>query len=214
MTRFSYPFIVLLTVFTGGVFFNASHQQIEERFGGFPIEIREQISIDIPPGPFGVGFNFDPVNSADESIPTYLYIDFQVDDVRAYLESNGLDQYEALPPRDSCNLVLYKFQTDVSYESAARRSEWYTSYLASLADCHAFVGPFPNFIGLRLDGEFVSQLPEPFELILIESEKGRRFPDRFLSDDVPFPSEWEHGFSKGLAVNKAAGQIVFWLIVW
>jgi hypothetical protein len=38
--------------------------------------------------------------------------------------------------------------------------------------------------------------------------------DKYLVNDIEMPNGWEHGFSRGFAVNEESNLIIFWLEVW
>jgi len=79
--------------------------------------------------------------------------------------------------------------------------------------------PIPNFSIIKqthLDTTFsdsIIRLPKDYQLFLISAGR-KNIINRNIPSSYGVPSEWEHGFSKGVALNKKKKNAVFWLTAW
>lgn len=59
-----------------------------------------------------------------------------------------------------------------------------------------------------------SSLPDEFKLYIIEAKEGLFLQSDFLSDEMTMTSDWQHGLSKGVALNKEKLIAIFWIDIW
>lgn len=115
--------------------------------------------------------------------------------------------------RDTCLLIVNRFQTIHSrkYDIDAE----ITDSTKINQDCYKKLYPIPNFINyeypnknsdLKLDGNF--------DIYVLEAKSGNHFKKFDLIPNPQMPTEWQNGYSKGIAVSKEKRTIIYWSIIW
>ena len=51
-------------------------------------------------------------------------------------------------------------------------------------------------------------------MYVLESEKGIFMIPEKLPNGVYTPKGWEHGYSKGVAINNETGAVIYWADIW
>lgn len=82
--------------------------------------------------------------------------------------------------------------------------------------------PIPDFIGLleseswtnNSTSDSIDIVNDDLVIYIIESKKGKFIDDKYLVNDIEMPKGWEHGFSRGIAINEESSLTIFWLEVW
>lgn len=53
------------------------------------------------------------------------------------------------------------------------------------------------------------------KLYVLAAQAGKYVDDMYLYDkEGALPPEWEHGYSRGMAINEQKREIYYWLVVW
>lgn len=73
----------------------------------------------------------------------------------------------------------------------------------------------PNFNDLYFFRNMDKNLPEDDITFYVIDMKplNYKFKDRFKDFDF-FPVNWQHGYSKGIAVSETLDRIAYWVVVW
>ena len=54
-----------------------------------------------------------------------------------------------------------------------------------------------------------------FNLYILDAKSGIYFrPNLDEELDTYMPEYWEHGYSKGFAVNKEKDIVIYWIVIW
>ena len=93
--------------------------------------------------------------------------------------------------------------------------------------CYDDKFPIPNFYEFSYNAENETiwqfdesviktecKLPVDYEIFVLEAKKGKFVNDSLLSEETMMPKSWEHGLSKGVAIDKANSIIIYWLNIW
>jgi len=57
-------------------------------------------------------------------------------------------------------------------------------------------------------------LPKSYTLFILDAKPGKYIHANLLMEEGIMPEEWEHGYSKGVAVNKEKREAIYWIEIW
>ncbi len=115
-------------------------------------------------------------------------------------------------PTDSCLLVINMFTTE---KNLTRKRKANAKELKLLdKDCLLEKLPVPNFWHIETKVKTRCNLSEDYKLYVLEAKKGIYWDKKYLTDGRYMPSEWKHGYSKGIAFNKVNFDIIYWFEIW
>ncbi len=57
-------------------------------------------------------------------------------------------------------------------------------------------------------------LPKSYRLYVLGAKSGKYIHENLLMEEGHMPEEWEHGYSKGVAINKEKREAIYWIEVW
>ena len=82
-------------------------------------------------------------------------------------------------------------------------------------ECINLEKPTPVFSNERelfkIDGD---HLTDDFDLYILEAEPGNYLPPKNLTNSVCINTKWNHGFTKGVAINRKLKVAIFWIELW
>ena len=75
--------------------------------------------------------------------------------------------------------------------------------------------PIPSFYLYEKDfGLNSMKLDNDFTIYVLESKTGEYMTKENLTTKNKLPTNWKHGFSRGLAINNKKKEILYWLTIW
>ena len=116
-------------------------------------------------------------------------------------------------PTDSCLLVINTFTTQKNLTHKKRKANSLELELLE-RDCLRDKLPIPNFYDFDAEVKTRCKLSEDYELYVLEAKKGIYWDEKYLTDGRYMPTEWKHGYSKGVAFNKVNYNIIYWFEIW
>lgn len=125
-------------------------------------------------------------------------------------KSKAISKYNS---SDSCLLIVNRFETretlnnneipEISNKNLVERS------------CNEGKFPVPNFVDYQnynIANE--TRLDEGFDLYVFESKPDYNYGHSELESNPQMPEKWKNGYSKGIAINKERGTVIYWGIIW
>jgi len=134
------------------------------------------------------------------------------DSIQNAVEQKAIGSYSS---EDSCLVVVDKHLNEDNWFKIKKdvRNPKPISYEDK--ECHEGKLPVPNFYG-----EWWSETEETltklkgYQLYVLEAESGKFMDEEKLPNGMYTPKGWEHGYSKGVAINKETGTVIFWADIW
>jgi len=108
---------------------------------------------------------------------------------------------------DSCNLLL------------PRKALFYNtigeSEVLPCSNSEAII-PVPLFEAelQDLNLEDLKYLPESYTLYVLGAKPGKYVHENLLMEEGYMPEGWEHGYTKGVAINKEKREAIYWIEIW
>lgn len=185
-----------------------------------PDELMSSLPEKVPSVVFSLLVNLQPKNDAFHADPTRIYIDYIAadregvfDSLKSMIEEKSIATYKY---SDTCNVILYRFQ-DGPLKMSPYGKEWiYNQWVDRLSkNCPDSRLPIPNFIDVGI-GQNVHEagLPDSYDLYVLDAKKGIHYPDKYYSKSAIMPHGWEHGYTKGYALDPSTKHVIFWLVIW
>lgn len=158
------------------------------------------------PAHYGHDLGSDDMNI---SLQLNLQLDgVDVDSIESSLKARALANYRA---DDSCLLVVNRF---------VRSTEWglnntYKKSMDRPENCRDSYFPIPNFWSNEVNSsETVSRLPSEYEIYVLGAKAGVFSNDLNRKWGRYMPESWRDGYSKGVAINKSDGTVIYWTTIW
>lgn len=150
-------------------------------------------------------------NKAKHDISFKLY-EYKVDSLKIDSILNKYKFVAKYAHRDSCMLLINRFETKDTYKNRKRVEILDT--LSLNKDCYKNKYPIPNFSVYDVTDENNLPLDDNFNIYVIEAKSGKYFKNFDLLPNPQMPSEWQNGYSKGIAINKKSKTLIYWGIIW
>ena len=112
-------------------------------------------------------------------------------------------------PEDTCLLVLNMYSNETNFFNSFKTYD--ETFMGK--ECLKNKLPVPNFWPLDMESNTVANLPGDFDIHVFEA-KDEIIDNKYLSKNVYMPEYWAHGYSKGVATNDKAHEIIYWFILW
>jgi hypothetical protein len=216
--RIYYSLIFIIIAFTaltcgsGNVHFDPYSDVLEK----VPISLRVFFPDSVVCSWARVTFNEIPFDNTHQSKTTFYYIEaksIQFESIVESMKSKAIASYRF---SDTCNVVVNKFQRSPGFVSSIGRESVYERWIKSIDLCNENRFPIPNFAGLDspnfVDGVGLS---DDFEILVQESNTEHNSIKNYQGKiKVIMPSNWEHGFSRGVCVNYKNQSLIWWLVIW
>ena len=116
---------------------------------------------------------------------------------------------EKYSPKDSCLLVVNMYSNEKNYFNSFKTKD--ETYLKK--KCLNNKLPIPNFWAMDLKGNGITKLPDDFDIYVFEANH-KILDKKYISKNVYMPDYWEHGYSKGVAINDKTHEIIYWFVLW
>ena len=119
-------------------------------------------------------------------------------------------------PADSCLLVLESHLTDENWFKYDKSLRVSPKLDIPNRDCHTDKFPIPKFWsgGLFETKDTEVGLTNDYELYVLDSKAGLFMDADSLPNGKYTYKGWEHGFTKGVAVDKDDRLVIFWFDIW
>lgn len=113
--------------------------------------------------------------------------------------------------RDSCLLIVNRF--DYLDSNGLVKTHKIDNLLIN-KKCYNQQYPIPNFLGYKGSGEQPMKLSENYTIYVLEAKPGEYDDNYKMKPNKQMPKDWEHGYSKGIALNEKDKEIIYWSIMW
>ncbi len=127
------------------------------------------------------------------------------------LEREAIEIYSS---EDSCLLVIDRHLNEsnwIDVDKMARMPK-----IIKIANDPCFIGklPVPNFYkSTWRETETPTGLTD-YTLFILDAKSGIFMDKNKLPNGLYTPEDWEHGYTKGVALNKSSGAIIYWADIW
>ncbi|RXQ87260.1 hypothetical protein EO244_16600 [Ancylomarina salipaludis] len=113
-------------------------------------------------------------------------------------------------PNERCNLIVNLWESE-------KASEIFLDHYSK--QCEDNFIPIPNFMNLLKGTRLIYSsedgfLSNNFDVNILGAEPGMFIDNNYLSNGVGLPENWRNGYSKGIAINKKANVVIYWLEIW
>jgi hypothetical protein len=110
--------------------------------------------------------------------------------------------------KDSCLFIVHPNETiDPFDEESTDKNDGHI-------DCVTKKTPIPNFINLKSpNSKHGISMDSTFNIFVLESKAGKCFQYNMIPLKS-MPRTWENGFSRGFALSKENGVVIYWMIIW
>ncbi len=137
----------------------------------------------------------------------------EISKIQSHLKTNAKAIYKS---EDDCLLLIDAHITEenrLKFDKNLR----YGPVLQDIdRPCHANKYPVPKFWqkGWNESDETLIGLKPGYILYVIEAESGIFLDRDKLPNGKYTPFGWEHGFTKGIAINKNEKSVIYWFDIW
>ncbi len=117
---------------------------------------------------------------------------------------------------DSCLLVIDSHLTNENYLKYDKSLRVSPNVNVSTPNCSIGYFPVPKFWKNKWfeTGKTKIGLDTTYVIYIIDSKPGVFAETKELTNGKYTPSGWEHGYSKGVAIDKARESVLFWFDIW
>lgn len=136
-----------------------------------------------------------------------------IDSVIAVLSSKSMAIYEA---EDSCLLIIDKHLTKENWINFDKTSKYLPDVYGNERECSKYKLPVPKIWEEYFveDKTAALGLSRGYKLYILDAQKGEFLPSDSLPNGKLTPTGWEHGFSKGVAINRQSRTLIYWFDIW
>ncbi len=114
---------------------------------------------------------------------------------------------------DTCLLIANRFANNDNYSYNIVLN--HDDSLKIDRECYKNKYPIPNFWHTDYTtNKTACKLPKGFNIYVLNAMAGRFLENKNLTDGRYMPENWQHGYSKGVAINEAKDTIIYWIIIW
>lgn len=142
----------------------------------------------------------------------FILYEFNVDHSRIDSILHNKQFIAIYEPKTPCLFRVNSFETIDTYEN--RKEVLILDTLLINKDCYKDKYPVPNFMIYNGSDKLNLELENSLTIYILDSKKGNHFPLFELQPDEQMPETWKNGYSKGIAVSKEKGVIIYWAIIW
>lgn len=174
-------------------------------------------------------FKYDMVNHFPEKIlytPSSIFMDTSTLDNHIFftLEEKWADKNSLVKFIDSLNKVsinkfnakadsLFVINKFTNENNIFKQNKYPDNYL--YVDTLNSRLPVPNFWykGFNINNTNCN-LDSTYTLFIIDAKSGVYWDEKYLTNSNQMPTNWSHGFSKGVAVSEINRVVVYWFAIW
>lgn len=114
--------------------------------------------------------------------------------------------------KDECLLVVNRFETKRTKDSLEIVTVEDSSKVNN--PCYKNLLPVPNFIDFSVLRNTDFWKDENFIIYVLDAKSGNHFKKFNLESNPQMPDDWKNGYSKGIAIDKQKGTVIYWSIIW
>jgi len=158
-------------------------------------------------------FNLHPENNFVSDRIVTIYLEHPINDsVVSYCSKNSIATYHY---QDSCNIIPFIFQKDLSFKRALDSERSYNDWLDQIEQCDQVRYPIPNFI-LVGDEDFANRngISDDYNIYVLEAKGGIKYSSKYYGKINFMPEGWIHGHSKGVAISPEKQKMIYWFVLW
>ncbi|MCH7403892.1 hypothetical protein ACFOUP_08785 [Belliella kenyensis] len=116
---------------------------------------------------------------------------------------------------DTCLVVIDKHLNSKNWYKIDKTQRYPKKIEYGDHDCHKEKYPVPNFFDdWWMDTDQNMTKLKGYTMYVLEAKKGVYMNPKKLPNGLYTPSGWEHGISKGVAINKEKGAVIYWADIW
>ncbi|HRY98962.1 MAG TPA: hypothetical protein P5550_07875 [Bacteroidales bacterium] len=142
----------------------------------------------------------------------FIVVDSLSDELNDQVDSLTENAIASFIASDTCLNVVNQFLSLEKYTFTNKEIE---ELDARIYGCWNDLPPVPNFWHTDYTTEDTRcKLPNDFVLYVIEAKPGMFVDESLVTNAWFMPKEWEHGFSRGIAISENRGVIIYWLVIW
>jgi len=108
---------------------------------------------------------------------------------------------------DSCNLLLPS--KALFYDSIGKSQVLPCSNSEDIIPVPLFEAELQD-----LNLENLKYLPKNYTLYVLGAKTGKYVHENLLMEEGHMPEGWEHGYTKGVAINKEKREAIYWIEIW
>ncbi|NPA43650.1 MAG: hypothetical protein GXO27_06465 [Chlorobi bacterium] len=178
---------------------------IHDKLSNFPSKVRNHFKN------LSNNYYYLPVFNDYAHDVTNILVAYRLDsldyhEIKDSIEKISLAKYHA---SDSCVLVVNMYSNENNYFSSYKTKD--TGYLKK--KCLKNKLPIPNFWAMDYKTQNLPRLPEEFNIYVFEASD-KPLGKKYISKNVYMPDYWQHGYSRGVALNDKTGEIIYWFVLW
>jgi hypothetical protein len=136
----------------------------------------------------------------------------ELDSIKNSAKAISIAVYDS---EDICLVVIDKHLTSqnwIKYDKKIRNPK---KLEVRELNCQEGKYPVPNFFKEWIcETNLTLTKLEGYKMYVLESEKGIYMNPEKLPNGVYTPKGWEHGYSKGVAINNETGAVIYWADIW
>lgn len=123
------------------------------------------------------------------------------------IEESSIIKYK---PSDNCLLMVNLFGIQIAGDIFIENYQTY---------CVNEYYPVPNFL-VSLSGIYSGifskegKLTDDFTLFILEADTANIIENNILNKAIGLPERWNHGYCKGVAINKNDNMLIYWIEAW
>ncbi|MGS0747498.1 hypothetical protein [Halpernia sp. GG3] len=142
----------------------------------------------------------------------YKLPDERLSQLNKFLNKNHIAKYNSL---DSCLLKVNMYETSKTFDNFEVTP--IKDSLLMHKSCYSNKFPIPNFV--EYDNSENNLKPsniwkENFDIYVIDAKSGKHFKKFDLQPNPQMPQNWKNGYSKGVAIDKKRGTVIYWTVIW
>ena len=138
---------------------------------------------------------------------------YSSEQIKHFVDSISVIAAARYDSEDSCLLVVNRFHNSENVWNGIRLTK--NDKKLIVRDCYNNKLPVQNFYRSGFaSNETEWGLPIDFVLYVLDAKKGKYWDDKYLYGGKYMPPEWEHGYSKGIAISKVRNIMLYWFVIW
>jgi hypothetical protein len=136
----------------------------------------------------------------------------KLDSIQNSVKSTAIAVYDS---EDNCLIVIDKHLTADNWYIYDKKIRNPKKIEYNEQDCNGEKYPVPNFYEewIYETNKTLTKL-EGYKLYVLEASKGLHMNPEKLPNGLYTPKGWEHGYSKGVAINRDKGSVIYWADIW
>ncbi|GAA4776892.1 MULTISPECIES: hypothetical protein [Flavobacterium] len=159
--------------------------------------------------------SFKILNTNQEKNDVSLFlIEYKVpkDSIKLLEKKFSKDLKYKYDSREKCLLIVNRFETKRTKDSLEIVT---VEDISKVNDpCYKNLLPVPNFIDFSIQRNTDFWKDENFVIYVLDAKSGNHFEKFNLEPNPQMPDDWKNGYSKGIAIDKQKGTVIYWSVIW